>query len=45
MTMKEIENYCLTKPGSFLDYPFGPDFTIVKVKSAHSAGEYTARND
>ena len=33
MTFDEIESYCLSKPGSYLDWPFGPDFFVVKVKS------------
>ena len=33
MTLKEIENYCLLKSGSFLNFPFGPDVTVIKVKS------------
>lgn len=35
MNQSEIESYCLAKPGAFLDYPFGPDATIIKVKSDH----------
>lgn len=35
MTSDEIFRYCLKKPGAFLDYPFGPDFTVIKVKSKH----------
>ncbi|GAA2178958.1 hypothetical protein GCM10009785_03710 [Brooklawnia cerclae] len=26
-------DYCLGKPGAFLDFPFGPDVTVVKVKA------------
>lgn len=37
MTHDEIIQYCLSKPGAFLDYPFGPDVMVVKVKSLHSA--------
>lgn len=33
MTHTELEAYCLRKPGAYLDYPFGPDVTIVKVKA------------
>ncbi|MCL2565631.1 MAG: MmcQ/YjbR family DNA-binding protein [Defluviitaleaceae bacterium] len=33
MTLKEIENYCLLKTGSFLDFPFGMDVAVIKVKS------------
>jgi len=37
MTQDEIIRYCLSKPGAFLDYPFGVDVTVVKVKSKNSA--------
>ena len=43
MTQDEIIKYCLLKPGAFLDYPFGPDSTIIKVKSAHSAARIFAQ--
>ena len=33
MNLSEIETYCLTKPGAYLDWPFGPEFAIVKVKA------------
>jgi hypothetical protein len=33
MTLNEIEAYCLTKPSAYLDWPFGPDFAVVKVKA------------
>ena len=33
MTHNEIITYCLTKNGAYLDYPFGPDVSIVKVRS------------
>ena len=33
MTLNEIETYCLTKPGAYLDWPFGPEFSVVKVKA------------
>jgi predicted DNA-binding protein (MmcQ/YjbR family) len=33
MTLNEIEAYCLTKPGAFLDWPFGPEFPVIKVKA------------
>jgi predicted DNA-binding protein (MmcQ/YjbR family) len=33
MTLNEIETYCLTKPGAYLDWPFGPEFAVVKVKA------------
>ena len=43
MTQDEIIRYCLLKPGAFLDYPFGPDVTIVKVKSQNSAARIFAQ--
>ena len=33
MTLNEIETYCLTKPGAYLDWPFGPEFAVIKVKA------------
>jgi predicted DNA-binding protein (MmcQ/YjbR family) len=32
MTHKEILDYSLLKKGAYLDYPFGPDCDIVKVR-------------
>lgn len=36
MTQEEMLEYCLAKPGAFLDHPFGSDSDIIKVKSTHS---------
>jgi predicted DNA-binding protein (MmcQ/YjbR family) len=33
MTLTEIEKYCLTKNGAYLDWPFGPEFPVIKVKA------------
>ena len=33
MTLIEIETYCLAKPGAYLDWPFGPEFAVVKLKA------------
>ena len=33
MTQQEIIEVCLRKPGAYLDYPFGPDVDIIKVKA------------
>lgn len=33
MTLNEIEKYCLTKPGAYLDWPFEPWCPVVKVKA------------
>ena len=43
MTQSQVIKYCLTKFGAFLDYPFGPDFTIVKVKSLHGPARIFAQ--
>lgn len=33
MTHKEIIEYCLRKPGAYIDYPFDPVLPVVKVKA------------
>lgn len=33
MTHAEIIDYCLKKPGAYIDYPFDPIFPVVKVKA------------
>jgi predicted DNA-binding protein (MmcQ/YjbR family) len=33
MTHSEIIAYCLQKPGSYLDYPFGDEYLVVKMKA------------
>ena len=33
MTHQEIIEYCLQKPGAYLDYPFDPIYPVVKVKA------------
>jgi len=43
ITRGELIEYCLSKPGAFLDYPFGPDVTVVKVKSQNSAARIFAQ--
>ncbi|MDR0897982.1 MAG: MmcQ/YjbR family DNA-binding protein [Oscillospiraceae bacterium] len=38
MTFQQIIDYCLTKPGAYLDYPFDPMIPVVKVKApSHAA--------
>lgn len=32
MSPGEIIDYCLTKPGAYIDYPFGPDTVVIKVE-------------
>lgn len=34
MTHEQILEYCLKKKGTYLDYPFDPDYPVVRVKSA-----------
>ena len=36
MTPQEIVDTCLALPGAYLDYPFGPDAAICKVKAPSS---------
>lgn len=43
MTQQQIISYCLAKPGAFLDYPFGPDVIVVKVKAPSSAARIFAQ--
>lgn len=45
MTANEIIDYCLRKPGAYLDYPFGPDATIVKVKKRIFAQLFTLKGE
>jgi len=33
MTQQEIVDVCLALPGAYLDYPFGPDVAVCKVKA------------
>jgi predicted DNA-binding protein (MmcQ/YjbR family) len=33
MTQREILDVCLALPGAYLDYPFGPDSAVCKVKA------------
>ena len=33
MTQQEIVDICLALPGAYLDYPFGPDAAICKLKA------------
>ena len=34
MTQQEIIDYCLTKRGAYIDFPFGPDFLIIRIKTS-----------
>lgn len=31
LTHKQVENYILSKPGAWLDYPFGDDVAVYKI--------------
>lgn len=33
MTLQNMIDYCLKKQGAYLDFPFGPDFAIIKIKA------------
>jgi len=33
VTRQELLEYCLKKPGAYLDFPFEPDYPVVKVKA------------
>lgn len=37
MTHKQLEDYLLSKPGVWLDYPFGEEVAVYKVGSKESA--------
>ena len=38
MTHKELERYILTKPGAWLDYPFGEEVAVYKVGAKGGEG-------
>jgi predicted DNA-binding protein (MmcQ/YjbR family) len=33
MDAEALLDHCLAKPGAYLDFPFGPDVSVVKVKA------------
>jgi len=44
MTQQEIVDTCLALPGAYLDYPFGPDVAVCKVKAkSQEAGRIFAQ--
>lgn len=44
MKPQQIVDYCLSKNGAYIDYPFGPDVTIVKVgKTGERSGRIFAQ--
>ena len=46
MDYEQAKNYCLAKPEAELDYPFGPDTAVVKIKGKLFAllGSYQSRD-
>jgi len=40
---QRIIDYSLSKPGAYLDFPFGPDVLIVKVKASQGPGRIFAQ--
>jgi predicted DNA-binding protein (MmcQ/YjbR family) len=45
MEIKEILEYCLSKPGAYIDYPFGEIPICVKVKGRLFAQAYPKKDD
>ena len=43
MTKDDITRYCLAKQGAFLDFPFGADFRVIKLKSQNSQARIFAQ--
>lgn len=44
MTSQDVIDFCLLKRGAYLDYPFGPEVTIVKVgKTEERSGRIFAQ--
>lgn len=43
MTQEEIIEYCMSKPGAFLDFPFGADCAVVKVRAARGPSRIFAQ--
>ncbi len=37
MTLDQIIDYCLEKPGAYLDFPFDPTLPVVKVRAPSQA--------
>ena len=33
MTLQNMIDYCLKKKGAYLDFPFGPEYAIIKLKT------------
>jgi len=33
MTLQEMIDYCLKKTGAYLDFPFGAEYAVIKVKA------------
>lgn len=43
MKTEEIINYCLKKNGAYIDHPFGPESTIIKVEKKIFAQLFTLK--
>lgn len=43
MKTEEIINYCLKKNGAYIDHPFGPESTIIKVEKKIFAQFFTLK--
>lgn len=44
MIHKAIAEYCLSKPGAYLDFPFGPDILVIKVQKRIFAQLFQLKN-
>lgn len=40
MTGKELIKYCLEKRGAYLDFPFGEDYAVVKIRTSPKRNGY-----
>lgn len=38
MTQQEIIDYCLIKRGAYTDFPFGPEFLILRIRAKSQQG-------
>lgn len=43
MKTEEIISYCLKKNGAYIDHPFGPESTIIKVEKKIFAQFFTLK--
>lgn len=40
MTGEELLKYCLAKKGAYLDFPFGEDYAVVKIRTSPTRNGY-----